>query len=93
MAGFTNSPQTTGGGQPSPSGGSIIGPLIGAAAQWGKDAWSNKKQRELEQSRRKYDTEQWKRQNAYNHPIEQMARLAAAGLNPNLIYGSSSCGS
>jgi hypothetical protein len=89
MGGYPNTPNTTGGGLPSPSGGSIIGPLIGAAAQWGKDAWSNKKQRELEAKRRKYDLEQWQRQNAYNHPTEQMKRLLDAGLNPNLIYGSS----
>lgn len=28
------------------------------------------------------------RQNFYNSPQEQMRRLAAAGLNPNLVYGS-----
>lgn len=31
----------------------------------------------------------WKMQNQYNHPVEQMARLKSAGLNPNLIYGGS----
>lgn len=30
----------------------------------------------------------WKRQNEYNSPAEQMNRYQAAGLNPNLIYGS-----
>lgn len=29
---------------------------------------------------------------AYNHPAAQMARLQEAGLNPNLIYGSSPAG-
>lgn len=29
----------------------------------------------------------WERQNQYNSPTEQMARLKAAGLNPNLVYG------
>ena len=29
---------------------------------------------------------------AYNHPAAQMARLQEAGLNPNLIYGSSPSG-
>ena len=28
------------------------------------------------------------RQNFYNSPAEQMKRLTAAGLNPNLVYGS-----
>lgn len=32
----------------------------------------------------------WKMQANYNSPVNQMARLKEAGLNPNLIYGSSS---
>lgn len=32
--------------------------------------------------------EMWKLQTAYNSPKEQIARLQAAGLNPNLAYGS-----
>jgi hypothetical protein len=34
----------------------------------------------------------WKRQNKYNLPVNQMARLEEAGLNPRLIYGASSGG-
>lgn len=34
----------------------------------------------------------WERQNAYNHPKQQMQRLKEAGLNPALVYGSSSGG-
>lgn len=37
--------------------------------------------------------ENWHRQNAYNHPREQMRRLKEAGLNPNLVYGQSASGS
>lgn len=32
------------------------------------------------------------KQNAYNTPAAQMARFSAAGLNPNLIYGSGASG-
>uniref|UniRef100_A0AAU8B289 DNA pilot protein n=1 Tax=Dulem virus 76 TaxID=3145787 RepID=A0AAU8B289_9VIRU len=32
----------------------------------------------------------WHLTNDYNHPIEQMNRLKAAGLNPLLVYGSGS---
>lgn len=32
----------------------------------------------------------WNKQNEYNHPLAQMARLKEAGLNPNLVYGGSS---
>lgn len=34
------------------------------------------------------NVEMWNMQNAYNSPSEQMKRLVAAGLNPNLAYGS-----
>ena len=30
----------------------------------------------------------WNLQNEYNSPAQQMARIRAAGLNPNLVYGS-----
>jgi hypothetical protein len=43
--------------------------------------------RELD--RRAYDQAMWNKVNQYNHPLQQMARLSEAGLNPNLIYGSS----
>jgi len=36
---------------------------------------------------RKNALEDWNRQNAYNHPSQQMQRLKEAGLNPNLVYG------
>lgn len=32
----------------------------------------------------------WSMANDYNHPVNQMARLKQAGLNPNLVYGSGS---
>ena len=34
-----------------------------------------------------YNLQMWHMQNAYNDPSQQMARLKAAGLNPNLVYG------
>lgn len=37
--------------------------------------------------------EQWKRENRYNSPSEQMARYRQAGLNGNLIYGQSNLAS
>lgn len=51
-----------------------------------------KKQREANMELTKYaydqDLAMWNRQNLYNSPQEQMARLDAAGLNPNLVYGN-----
>ena len=44
---------------------------------------------QMERDRRKYDQLMWDKVAKYNHPLQQMERLKAAGLNPNLIYGSS----
>lgn len=37
---------------------------------------------------RDYNFRMWQLTNQYNSPTEQMARLKAAGLNPNMVYGS-----
>ena len=37
----------------------------------------------------KHNVKFWQMQNRYNHPSQQRQRLEEAGLNPNLIYGSS----
>lgn len=36
------------------------------------------------------DLEMWNKGNVYNSPMAQMERLKAAGLNPNMVYGSGS---
>lgn len=46
---------------------------------------ANKQQAEYAYSK---DVESWNRQNAYNDPSAQMDRLKAAGLNPNMVYGT-----
>jgi len=38
------------------------------------------------------DLENWNRQNEYNSPSQQMARLEQAGLNPHLMYGKGDVG-
>lgn len=38
------------------------------------------------------DLDMWNRQNDYNTPLNQMARLKDAGLNPNLMYGQGNTG-
>lgn len=43
----------------------------------------------LAELQNKWNVEQWAKENEYNSPSAQMARYAAAGLNPNLIYGQS----
>ena len=63
--------------------------VIGAVGSLFSSIFGNRGRRRSESAARKFNLEQWHRQNQYNHPIEQMARLKAAGLNPNLIYGTS----
>jgi len=52
---------------------------------------ANKKTREwnekMQALQRQQAIEDWNRQNEYNHPSAQMARLREAGLNPHLVYG------
>ena len=40
-----------------------------------------------------WNMQQWQRENEYNAPAQQMARLEAAGLNPNLMYAQGNTGS
>lgn len=53
---------------------------------------ANKKNREWNEmmyDKQKQDAiAMWQMQNQYNSPQEQMRRLKAAGLNPNLVYGN-----
>jgi len=62
------------------------------AANAGIQAGQNKKSRKWasEEAEKAYrrNLEQWERENAYNDPSAKMARLKAAGLNPNLAYGN-----
>lgn len=51
---------------------------------------SREAQRKLAEYSYSKDTEAWNNANFYNSPAEQMKRLKEAGLNPNLMYGSSS---
>ena len=81
----------TTGPTPSPmgGGGQIWGPVVSAGLQMGTDYLSYQQRKKLEADARKFNREMWELQNKYNHPLQKMARLKDAGLNPNLIYGSS----
>lgn len=49
---------------------------------------NNHHNEQLIQEQNRLNIEQWNRENLFNSPVEQMKRLKAAGLNPNLIYGN-----
>lgn len=57
------------------AGAGLIGAGVGAATSLGATA--------LQQQ---YNLKNWNRTNAYNSPKEQLARIKAAGLNPNAMY-------
>lgn len=46
----------------------------------------------LARQQNQWNLEQWQRENYYNSPAAQMARLRAAGLNPDLMYGQGTTG-
>jgi hypothetical protein len=63
--------------------------LLGAATSIGSSIYANSQNRKSQKRADQYNQAQWNRQNAYNDPTAQMARLRKAGLNPNMIYGAS----
>lgn len=60
--------------------------LAGQVAQAGMQDAKNLRQYKRQ---RKDNLDDWHRQNQYNSPVQQMARLKEAGLNPALMYGKS----
>lgn len=71
-----------------------IDPIIGGALISGVgnlvgNLTGNSGSRRAQERTNAYNLQQWHRQNAYNDPSAQMSRLKDAGLNPNMIYGTS----
>lgn len=64
------------------AGASIIGGLIGGAINANQSKKAQQRQARIQK-------EQFDYTNEYNLPIHQVQRLMDAGLNPNLLYGSS----
>tara|TARA_B100000073_G_scaffold247425_1_gene207788 strand:+ start:222 stop:935 length:714 start_codon:yes stop_codon:yes gene_type:complete len=65
---------------------------IGAVGSLLGSALTNIGAKRREDAARKHNIKLWEMQNQYNLPANQMQRLKDAGLNPNLIYGSSPAG-
>lgn len=71
-----------------PAAASVIGSGINALSQSGANRAGfnfSTKQWHMDRAAAIAD---WNAQNLYNSPAEQMKRLRAAGLNPNLVYGN-----
>lgn len=73
-----------------------IMPVVNTATSGLLAAQQNKKQRQHERDMyaqaQKDNLANWHLQNDYNSPAQMMARLKAAGMNPNLAYGEFSAG-
>lgn len=79
--------------------GSLIGSAIGSKSQSDTNKanlelakYQNEWNRQMQDRAFKYNYEMWNKQNEYNSPTAQMARMKAAGLNPNLMYGKGDTG-
>lgn len=68
-----------------PAIGSVFG-LIGAKKRM---RLQNQLNMQLAKYQNSLNLAQWERENEYNKPINQMARLKEAGINPRLAYGDS----
>lgn len=67
---------------------SFIADIFGAAVDAGTSLYNAKVQRQINEQNHTWALEAENRERLYNSPVAQMQRLKAAGLNPNLIYGS-----
>lgn len=72
--------------------GSIVATGMNNANSQNNAAQSFQRQKELMALQQQYAVENWNRENNYNKPEEQMKRLKAAGLNPDLVYGNGASG-
>lgn len=72
--------------------GSLFGSAFGSDKSLKAVREQNAANKELAEYAYQKNLEMWNRQNVYNSPVEQMARLKDAGLNPNLMYGQGNTG-
>lgn len=72
--------------------GSVVTTGLNNANSQSNAAQSFQRQKELMALQQQYAVENWNRENNYNKPEEQMKRLKAAGLNPDLVYGNGASG-
>ena len=67
--------------------GNVLSTGISAIAQHYENKATRAHNLKLAQLQNQWNIEQWERNNDYNSPENQVARLKAAGLNPDLLYG------
>lgn len=67
----------------------LIGTGISSALNFASQMRTNAQNKQMAQQAFEREREAIKRQNEYNAPSQQVARMMAAGLSPNLAYGAS----
>lgn len=70
------------------AGAELVSQGINAASTGAQNRKSRRFAREMYARQRADALADWQMQADYNSPAQQMARLKAAGLNPNLVYGN-----
>lgn len=70
------------------AGGNIVSTILSNIFNRRMQRENNALQRQLAAQANQWNIDQWMRENAYNTPSAQMARLRAAGLNPSLAMTS-----
>ena len=72
----------------STSGSDVASTLVGGLFNVGSGFLNNYFGKKVSKKEYQRAIELWNMQNEYNKPVNQMARLREAGLNPNLVAGS-----
>lgn len=68
----------------------MLGALAAGAAQVGLSAWQSAKNIGMQRETNDLNYRMWQQQLDYDRPVNQVARLKEAGLNPALMYGTGS---
>lgn len=71
-----------------PAAAGVLSDGINAVTQIGQNRANRKFAQQQTQQARQWALQDYQSQNEYNSPAAQMERLKAAGLNPNLVYGT-----
>ena len=69
---------------------SAVGSVLPSVLNYSSVQQTNQSQKDLAKYQVDLERQLINEQNAYNSPVQQMARYQEAGLNPNLIYGNGS---
>lgn len=69
-------------------GAQLLGGITNSISNSSSQRKANQANMKLAEYQYTKDLEMWNKSNDYNLPQNQMSRLKAAGLNPNLVYGS-----